>query len=225
MTSSSLSRAERAKASAIAAVGYPLIALLGMTFRWQVDGYAHYEAVRAGGREPIFAFWHGRILPATCFWRRRGIVVMTSANFDGEWIAKIITSFGYGTARGSTSRGGRRALVQLRRDLRAGRPAAFTVDGPRGPAGTAQPGAVWLASLTGSPILPFHVEADRYWSARSWDRSQIPRPFSRVVVAIGEPIELPARAEESALEAGRLELEQRLGTLVSRAGEMLGASS
>ena len=225
MTSSSLSRAERAKASAIAAVGYPLIAWLGMTFRWQVDGYAHYEAVRAGGREPIFAFWHGRILPATCFWRRRGIVVMTSANFDGEWIAKIITRFGYGTARGSTSRGGRRALVQLRRDLRAGRSAAFTVDGPRGPAGTAQPGAVWLASLTGSPILPFHVEADRYWSARSWDRSQIPRPFSRVAVAIGEPIELPARAEESALEAGRLELEQRLGTLVSRAGEMLGASS
>ena len=225
MTSSSLSRAERAKASAIAAGGYPLIALLGMTFRWQVDGYAHYEAVRAGGREPIFAFWHGRILPATCFWRHRGIVVMTSANFDGEWIAKIITRFGYGTARGSTSRGGRRALVQLRRDLRAGRPAAFTVDGPRGPAGTAQPGAVWLASLTGSPILPFHVEADRYWSARSWDRSQIPRPFSRVAVAIGEPIELPARAEESALEAGRLELEQQLGTLVSRAGEMLGASS
>ena len=221
MTSTSLTRGQRAKASAIAAVGYPLIALLGSTFRWRVDGYAHYEAVRASGREPIFAFWHGRILPATCYWRRRGIVVMTSENFDGEWIAKIIRRFGYVAARGSTSRGGRRALAQLRRDMRAGKPAAFTVDGPRGPAGTAQPGAVWLASLSGSPVLPFHIEADRFWSARSWDRTQIPKPFSRVAVAIGEAIEMPEQAEESALEAGRLELEQRLAELASRAVEVL----
>ena len=221
MTFSSLSRAKRANASAIAAVGYPLIALLGQTFRWRVDGYAHYEAVRATGREPIFAFWHSRILPATYFWRRRGIVVMTSENFDGEWIAKIIVRFGYGTARGSTSHGGRRALVQLRRDVRAGKPAAFTVDGPRGPAGRAQPGAVWLASATGSPILPFHIEADRYWSARSWDRTQIPKPFSQVSVAIGEPMEVLGRAEESALEAGRVQLQQHLNRLASRAAEML----
>ena len=221
MTFSSLSRGQRAKASAIAAVGYPLIALLGRTFRWRVDGYARYEAVRATGREPIFAFWHSRILPATYFWRRRGIVVMTSENVDGEWIAKIILRFGYGTARGSTSHGGRRALVQLRRDMRAGKPAAFTVDGPRGPAGTAQPGAVWLASLTGSPILPFHIEADRSWSARSWDRTQIPKPFSQIAVAIGEPMEVLGRADESALEMGRVQLQQRLNQLASRAAEML----
>ena len=88
--------------------------------------------------------------------------------------------FGYGTARGSTSRGGARALVQLRRDCAAGKPAAFTVDGPRGPARVAQPGAVWLAGATGHPILPFHIEADRYWTLRSWDRTQIPKPFSTV---------------------------------------------
>ena len=221
MTSSSLSRAQRAKASVIAAVGYPLIALLGQTCRWRVDGYAHYEAVRATGCEPIFAFWHSRILSATYFWRRRGIVVMTSENFDGEWIAKIILRFGYGTARGSTSHGGRRALVQLRRDVRAGRPAAFTVDGPRGPAGTVQPGAIWLASLTGSPILPFHIEADRYWSAHSWDRTQIPKPFSQIAVAIGRPMKVLGRAEESAVEAGRVQLQQRLNQLASHAAEML----
>ena len=78
---------------------------------------------------------------------------------------RILTRFGFGTARGSTSRGGARALVQLRRDLAAGRPVAFTVDGPRGPARVAQPGAVWLAGATGNPILPFHIEADRYWDA------------------------------------------------------------
>ena len=98
------------------------------------------------------AFWHGRILPATYYFRRRGIVVITSENFDGEWIAGIIERFGYGTARGSTSRGGRRALLQLTRDMAAGKPAGFTLDGPRGPARVAQPGAVWLAKATGNPV-------------------------------------------------------------------------
>ena len=221
MTSSTLSRVQRAQASAIAAFGYPLIALLGRTCRWRVDGYEHYEAVCATERQPIFAFWHGRILPATYFWRGRGIVVMTSENFDGEWIARIIRRFGYRTARGSTTRGGRRALVQLRRDMRKGQPVAFTVDGPRGPSRSVQPGAVWLARLTDSPILPFHVEAKRYWSARSWDRTQVPKPFSRVAVAIGEPIDMPHRAAESTLEASRVELEQCLHRLADRAADML----
>ena len=113
------------------------------------------------GRQPVLSFWHGRILPATYFFRRRGIVVITSENFDGEWIAGIIERFGYGTARGSTSRGGRKALLQLTRDMAGGKPAGFTVDGPRGPARVAQPGAVWLAKATGNPVVPFHLEADR----------------------------------------------------------------
>ena len=221
MTFCSLSRGQRAQAFAIAALGYPLIALLGRSCRWRVEGYDNYERICAADRKPIFAFWHGRILPATYFWRGRGIVVMTSENFDGEWIARIIRWFGYRTARGSTSRGGSRALVQLRRDVRQGFPAAFTVDGPRGPSRSVQPGAVWLASLTGSPILPFHIEAERYWSARSWDRTQVPRPFSRVAVAIGEPIDVPFRATEATLESSRIRLERSLGTLSDRAVDML----
>ena len=146
---------------------------------------------------------------------------MTSANFDGEWIARIIERFGYGTARGSTSWGGRRALAQLRRDMGAGRAAAFTVDGPRGPARAVQPGALWLASLTGSPILPFRIEADRYWSARSWDQTQIPKPFSRVAVAIGSGIEVPEQSDEMQLEAKRVEVEQGLNSLATRAEAML----
>ncbi len=221
MTSRPLSRVQRLQASLIGLLGHPLITLLGKTCRWQVDGYEHYDAIRATDRQPIFAFWHGRILSATYFWRGRGIVVMTSENFDGEWIAQVIQRFGYTTARGSTSRGGARALVQLRRDVRNGQPAAFTVDGPRGPARSVQPGAVWLASLTGRPILPFHIEADRYWSARSWDRTQVPRPFSRIVMAIGEPIEVPADAAEAALEASRMVLERSLSRLSAGTSEML----
>ena len=221
MTSRPLSRVQRLQASLIGLLGYPLVTLLGKTCRWQVDGYEHYDAIRATDRQPIFAFWHGRILSATYFWRGRGIVVMTSENFDGEWIAQVIQRFGYTTARGSTSRGGARAFVQLRRDVRNGRPAAFTVDGPRGPARSVQPGAVWLASLTGRPILPFHIEADRYWSARSWDQTQVPRPFSRIVMAIGKPIEVPADAAEAALEASRVVLERALARLSADTSEML----
>ena len=221
MTSAYLSRRQLASVSGIAAVGYPVIAILSRTLRWSVTGFEHYKQIRQAGRQPIFVFWHGRILPATYFWRRRGIVVMTSANFDGEWIARIIKRFGYGTARGSTSWGGRRALAQLRRDMEAGRAAAFTVDGPRGPARAVQPGALWLASLTRSPILPFHIEADRHWSARSWDQTQIPKPFSRVAVAIGSGIEVPEQSDEVQLEAKRAEVEQVLNSLATRAETML----
>ena len=98
------------------------------------------------------AFWHGRILSGTLYFQRRGIVVITSENFDGEWIARIIERFGFGTARGSSSRGGLRAMLQLVRDMEKGKPAAFTLDGPRGPARVAQPGAIWLARATGLPI-------------------------------------------------------------------------
>jgi lysophospholipid acyltransferase (LPLAT)-like uncharacterized protein len=166
-------------------------------------------------------FWHGRILPATYYFRRRGIVVITSENFDGEWIARIIERFGYGTARGSTSRGARRAMLQLVRAMKAGRPAGFTLDGPRGPARVAQPGAVWLAASTGNPLLPFHLEASSFWSVRSWDRTQIPRPFTTVALVVGEPIEVPKASRDDVLESARLSLERRLAVLEERAQALL----
>ncbi len=219
------SAAKRTAARLIPLVGYPLALALTSTYRWRAAGAEHYDAVLASGRQPIMAFWHGRILSATYFWRRRGIVVITSENFDGEWIAGIIERFGYGTARGSTSRGARRALLQLTRDMRAGKPAAFTVDGPRGPARVAQPGAVWLAKATGNPVVPFHIEADRAWLLRSWDRTHIPKPFATVAIAIGEPFEVGQDADAAALEAARVALEQRLRTLEARAKALLDADT
>jgi lysophospholipid acyltransferase (LPLAT)-like uncharacterized protein len=211
----------RAAVSAIAALGYPLVNALGRTLRWRVEGLQHYDAIVASGRQPVMAFWHGRILPATVYFRGRGIVVITSENFDGEWIARIIERFGYGTARGSTTRGGQRAMLRLVREMEKGRPAGFTVDGPRGPARVAQPGAVWLAKTTGNPVLPFHLEASRYWSVRSWDRTQIPKPFSQVAIAMGEPLVVPGDASTEQLEAIRSDLDNRLKGLEQRAAAML----
>jgi len=212
---------KRFQASAIAAFGYPLVNALGRTLRWRVEGLHHYDAIVAAGRQPVMAFWHGRILPATVFFRGRGIVVITSENFDGEWIARIIERFGYGTARGSTTRGGRKAMRQLMREMERGRPAGFTVDGPRGPARVAQPGAVWLARTTGNPVLPFHLEASSHWTASSWDRTQVPKPFSTVALTIGAPLEVAADATADQLDAARAELERRLLALEQRARALL----
>src|SRR5437016_7605574 len=210
MTDWRASRLKRVQAKLISVVGYRLVALLGSTFRWKSDGVEDLHAIARSGRQPIMAFWHGRILPATHYFRRRGIVVITSENFDGEWIAGIIERFGYGTARGSTSRGGLKALLQLRRDMAGGKPTAFTLDGPRGPAQVAQPGAVWLAKATGNPIVPFHIEANRYWTLNSWDRTQVPKPFATMAIAIGEPMDVPADADDAAIEGTRRAVEERL---------------
>jgi lysophospholipid acyltransferase (LPLAT)-like uncharacterized protein len=215
------SRLKRTEAAAIAALGYPLIAALGATYRWREEGAGHYAQIVASRRQPILALWHGRILPATLYFRDRGVVAMTSQNFDGEWIAGLMRQFGYLQARGSSSRGARRALLQLRRDMAEGRPAAFTVDGPRGPAYRAQPGAIWLAKATGNPVLPFHIESSSCWTVSSWDRTQVPKPWSRVAIAIGSPLDVPADADEATIEAGRAELERRLGALQRRAFELL----
>src|SRR5437763_11536688 len=170
------------------------------------------------------AFWHGRIFPAAYYFRRRGIIVMTSENFDGEWIAGIIERFGFSTARGSSSRGGLKALLQLTRQMTAGKPAGFTVDGPRGPARVAQPGAVWLAKATGNPVLPFHLEASRHWTMRSWDRTQIPTPFATVSIVVGEPFYVPRDADEQAIESARRLLEARLRDLEPRARALVSGS-
>jgi lysophospholipid acyltransferase (LPLAT)-like uncharacterized protein len=215
-------RGKRIEAAAISIAGYRLIAMLGSTFRWRREGFEHFDTIAAAGHQPIMAFWHGRILPATVCFRRRGIVVITSENFDGEWIAGIISRFGFGTARGSSSRGGVKALLQLKRDMAAGHPAGFTVDGPRGPARRAQSGAIWLAKATGHPVLPFHLEASRHWTLNSWDRTQIPKPFSTVGIVVGEPFYVPADADQAAIETYRDLLDQRLLALEPRARALAG---
>jgi lysophospholipid acyltransferase (LPLAT)-like uncharacterized protein len=214
---------KRAQVVAISAAGAPVIAALGATLNWKVEGLEHLH-FEGDGRRPIMAFWHGRVLTATYYFRGRGIVVMISENFDGEWIARIIEQFGFRTARGSTSRGGRRALLQLKREMERGQPSGFAVDGPRGPARNAQPGAVWLAKLTGSPVVPFHMEASNYWSLNTWDRTQIPKPFSTVALTVGAPIEVPDDADDAALEAKRGELEAALLALERRAATILEQS-
>lgn len=184
-------------------IGYVAILLIGRTLRWEVVGWENWEAARKLGKGLIYTFWHREIFGATWFWRKRGIVVMTSQNFDGEYITRIIRKHGCGAARGSSSRGATRALAEMIRCLRNGRDSAFTIDGPRGPRFVVKPGSVLLAKATGAAILCFHVALRHtYVFKKSWDLFQIPYPFSRAVMLIAPPILVSpeASAEEQSLK-------------------------
>ncbi len=200
-----------------------LIKLIGRTVRWQVEGWENLEAATREGQIPIYTFWHNRVFLATHFWQRRRIVVMTSQSFDGEYIARFIQRFGYGAARGSSTRGGTGAIVEMVRLMRAGCPTAFTIDGPKGPRYAAKMGAVLLAKKTGHPILPFTITPVSFWEARSWDRFQVPKPFTRVRVDIAAPIFVPHDADEATLEAKRDWLQQALDEINQHGDEWRSA--
>jgi lysophospholipid acyltransferase (LPLAT)-like uncharacterized protein len=182
-------RWQRFQIFAATRIGYFLTWSIGRTLRWEIVGWENWQAAREAGHGIIYTFWHREICAATWFWRNRGIVVMTSQNFDGEYIARIIRKHGYGAARGSSTRGARQALSEMAHCLRRGRDAAFTIDGPRGPRFVAKQGAVILARATGAGILCFHIEPNRaYVFRKSWDLFQIPYPFTRASILIAPPI-------------------------------------
>jgi lysophospholipid acyltransferase (LPLAT)-like uncharacterized protein len=198
---------------------FMLIKLIGRTIRWQVEGWENWEAATRNGQVPIYTFWHNRVFLATYFWRKRRIVVMTSQSFDGEYIARFIQRFGYGAARGSSTRGAVGAIIEMTRLMRAGSPTAFTIDGPKGPRYVAKMGAVLLAKKTGQPILPFTITTARFWEAkRSWDGFQVPWPFSRARVDIAPPIYVAANINDEQLEAKRDELQCALELINIRDG-------
>lgn len=209
----SFSRGQRFKARLIGWAGYFAISLISRTVRWRSEGDEHLEAIHRSGRRAIFTFWHGRIFPATYYWRNRGIVVMTSMNLDGEAIAQCIQRFGYGVARGSSSRGGLRALAQLSRDIQRGKDAAFTIDGPRGPRYVAKQGPVLLAYKSGAAILCFHISMKRRIQLRSWDEFQIPLPFTTAIVLKAPPIWVPPNATEEQLRALHEQMQKVLDEL------------
>jgi len=203
-----------------------LIRVLGRTVKFEVEGWENWEAASRAGSIPIYTFWHNRVFLSTYFWRQRRIVVMTSRSFDGEYIARFIQRFGYGAARGSSTRGATGAVIEMVRLMRAGCPTAFTIDGPKGPRYVAKMGAVLLAKKTGHPILPFTITAAKSWDAKkSWDGFQVPKPFTRALVNIAAPIYVAPDAKEEELNAKRDDLQRALDELNQRGDKWRAAVS
>jgi lysophospholipid acyltransferase (LPLAT)-like uncharacterized protein len=172
--------------------GGAVLRSLAHTWRFEVRNAAAIESLRDQRRPFIFSLWHGQLLPLLWHHRNQQIAVLISEHRDGELVARLARSLGYRLIRGSSTRGGERALLGLVRDLRDGVEVAVTPDGPRGPALKYAPGALVAAHRAGAPILPIAAHASSAWRLGSWDGFLIPKPFARVTVAYGDPVEVSA---------------------------------
>ena len=205
------SLSERIKLWLISWGGYLFIRLIGATLRYEFFLEPGCVADSYGAGPPaIWCFWHRAVIPATYRFRNKGLAVMTSRSFDGEYIARIIQKLGYRAVRGSSSRGAVGALIGMRHQLEQGHGVVFTIDGPRGPRYVAKPGPVLLAKKTGVPVSCFYVAVKRAWILNSWDQMIVPKPFSRAAIYGSSPIQVPADASDEKMSALHQQMQEAL---------------
>ena len=181
-----------------------LLKLYAWTFRVRIvdlDGAIQRASEHRG---VVFALWHNRILFSSVLIPKKVLtncVVLISASRDGEYIATLVKCFGLSSIRGSSSKGGAQALLELGKALSSGTSTALTVDGPRGPKYTVHSGAAVLSRTIGAPIVPIAINAKKYWQLKSWDRMQIPCPFTRIEIVFGKMLNIGS--EETNEEANQ----------------------
>jgi lysophospholipid acyltransferase (LPLAT)-like uncharacterized protein len=198
--------------------------LLTSLCRVKVVGEMHHERrLRGEAGRCIYAAWHAYLWHGTFPLEGQGLCVMVSSHRDGEIIARMLARRGFALARGSSTRGGARALRDFARAAREQTSdLVVTIDGPRGPAREAKPGVLYSASLTGLPIVPIGVWAERAWYMKSWDRLIIGKPFSRVAISFGEELHIPKKVPREELESVyRPQLEAAMKAAEDRAREAL----
>ncbi len=203
-------------------LGAVLIRILGLTWRIEWRGLEHLERARELSAQVVFAFWHGRLLVLSYTHRGRAIQVLASEHPDGDLMGRTIRWLGFGHLKGSSTRGGAKALRDLSRVLREGLDVGLTVDGPKGPRGSVQQGAIELSRMTGSAVIPVSNSSRPRRLFRSWDAFQLPMPFARIVVSYGEPFIVPSGAGEDERERSRERLEDGLGRLTAELDRSLG---
>jgi lysophospholipid acyltransferase (LPLAT)-like uncharacterized protein len=203
-------------------LGPVFIKSLGVTLRVTQVGLGHIDAARVTAGNTLFAFWHGRLLPLVYIHRNEGINVLVSTHRDGEYIARIIHGLGFGTSRGSSTRGGIRALRELIEAGSSRLDLGITPDGPKGPREKVQPGVVYLAKRLGLPVVPIGVSAKPSLRARSWDRFMIPMPFARCTIVYGEPVLFEGPLSREAIDRAGADLEMRLIEVTRKADEICG---
>ncbi|MDH4038766.1 MAG: lysophospholipid acyltransferase family protein [Candidatus Krumholzibacteria bacterium] len=204
-------------------LGAGVIRALGASWRIRTGGEEHLAAARRHSPFLIFAFWHDRLLPLVHAYRGRRAAILASQHADGELLGRTLQRLGYGHVRGSSTRGGARAVMELVNVIRGGQDIGITVDGPRGPRHVVKPGAVQIARITGSAIIPFTSASRHHKTFASWDRFQLPYPGTRVMLRYGTPVVVPADAGDAMLEAKCLELGSILDRITQEADRDVGA--
>jgi lysophospholipid acyltransferase (LPLAT)-like uncharacterized protein len=207
----SFSFSERVKIWLISWAGFLFIRIIGATLRYRAFAEPGCIADSDGGGPPaIWCFWHRAVIPATYRFRNKGLAVMTSKSFDGEYIARIIQKLGFAAVRGSSSRGAVGALIGMRQQLEQGHGVVFTIDGPRGPRYVAKPGPILLAKKTGVSVNCFYVAVERAWILNSWDQMIIPKPFSQAMIYASGPMYVPADATDEQMIALHQQMQETL---------------
>jgi len=201
----------------LAGSGAALIRALSLTWRFRILKPELHEAAREQHPALIYCIWHGRLLPMCWLHRNQNLQILASEHRDGERLGQTIRHFGYGHVRGSSTRGGTRALRALTRCVNDGLSVGLTVDGPVGPRYVAKAGAIDVARMTGAPLVPVTSASARRHVFSSWDAFELPLPFSRVAVAYGTPITVPRDADAAVIEEKRLQLESSLRGLTEDA--------
>lgn len=198
---------------------YRFARLLGMTLRTQVEGWDKTQELPSG---KILLTWHGRTYVAGQFFRNKGFWIIISHSRDGEIQNRILNRMGYHVIRGSTGRGGERALVESIKVLRQGKTMAITPDGPRGPSGVVQGGVMMMARKSGAALVPVGISARPRVLVKSWDRHLVPLPFAKCLILFGDPIYVPSGCSEQELEEIRLRVESELHRMQEEAERRLG---
>lgn len=205
-----------------------LVRLLWWTVRFEVRGEEGLEGLVVAGRPMVLAFWHENLLVMPWFLSRLsrrgvGVTYLVSPSMDGEYAVRLLDVIGGRAVRGSATRSGTRAIRGLYRVVvKDGGSPVVTADGPRGPRRRCKKGAVVLGQLTGAPVVPLAAVPRRALHLRSWDRLAIPLPFTRVVVVVGEPIDVPRELDEKAVETYRVGLEEGIDRAIARAAGRVG---
>lgn len=205
------------KFEAAGVLGQGMVSALFATIRVRRRGDEHYLRFRREATPVVFVFWHGQLLPLVHAHRGEGVVVLVSEHADGEYITRVIERHGFGTVRGSSTRGATKGLKGLIRAARAGHDLALTPDGPRGPAGDFKPGALAVAQTTGLPVVPLALAASRGWRFHSWDGFLVPQPFSTIHIHYGPPRFVPRDTSREGLEAMARDMGGELRELTDRA--------
>lgn len=188
-----------------------MLRLWGATWRYTTKGF---DPVEHDDQPVIGVVWHEFVLVLAHRFRDRRFSVAVSRSRDGDWISAALPALGYlEPIRGSSSRGGTAALLSLVRLVQTGTTVSILADGPRGPAHIAKPGPVALARLTGRPLTPVRFDARPAIRFRSWDRTLLPLPFARVQMTYGDPIAVPADADDACEETLREELDRAMAQL------------
>ncbi len=192
-------------------LGPLLIRLLGVLCRYKVEGEERLFTASREGKGVILAHWHGRMLLPIYHFRGRGISSLVSFHRDGEFITRIVMKLGYIIRRGSPRKGGREGFFAMSKDLKAGMTIAIFCDGPTGPRHHLRDGVLQLARISGAPIIPVSHSVSPSWQAKSWDRFMIPKPFSRGIIRLGEPIYIARRiGSEEEIERFRQSIREAL---------------